>query len=235
MIGVREIGALPIELHRSRCPDSNRGLRFLRTAPVLLRSGSSPRCSGRLDDTWTTRTENLPDPEAMASSSAPTVERYLGELADDRRALVGAIRDVVNANPPAGSQGGDSVRDDRLIGASTSPATTPSGRPQGRTSTERDVALAGATPPPQRRDDASRELSTVALIAAMATTTDAARPLHTRQPATEDEDLVVELPGHLPCLTARLARALLAAITRAAVNVGVLEGADDEATERLAS
>lgn len=48
-------------------------------------------------------------------------------------------------------------------------------------------------------------------------------------------DLVVEVPAHLPYLTPGLARALLAAITSAAVNVGLLEGADDEAAERLAS
>jgi hypothetical protein len=40
----------------------------------------------------------------MASSSAQTVEEYPAELTDDRRALVGAIRDVVNANLPDGYQ-----------------------------------------------------------------------------------------------------------------------------------
>lgn len=40
----------------------------------------------------------------MASSNAATVEQYLAELSDDRRALVGAIRDVVNANLPDGYQ-----------------------------------------------------------------------------------------------------------------------------------
>ncbi len=45
----------------------------------------------------------------------------------------------------------------------------------------------------------------------------------------------MELPGHLPSLTTGLARALLAAITSAAMNVGLLDGADDEAAERLAS
>lgn len=40
----------------------------------------------------------------MASSSAQTVEEYLAELTDDRRALVGAIRDLVNANLPDGYQ-----------------------------------------------------------------------------------------------------------------------------------
>lgn len=69
----------------------------------------------------------------------------------------------------------------------------------------------------------------------MATTTEAPLPLHTTQPVTPDEDLVVELPAHLPFVTPALARALLAAITSAAVNVGLLEGADDEAAERLAS
>lgn len=40
----------------------------------------------------------------MASSPATTVAQYLAELSDDRRALVGAIRDVVNANLPDGYQ-----------------------------------------------------------------------------------------------------------------------------------
>ncbi|MCC6433948.1 MAG: DUF1801 domain-containing protein [Acidimicrobiales bacterium] len=40
----------------------------------------------------------------MASSSAATVDQYLAELPEDRRALIGAIRDVVNANLPDGYQ-----------------------------------------------------------------------------------------------------------------------------------
>lgn len=40
----------------------------------------------------------------MATSPASTVEQYLAELTDDRRALVGAIREVVNANLPEGYQ-----------------------------------------------------------------------------------------------------------------------------------
>lgn len=40
----------------------------------------------------------------MVTSRAATVEQYLAELPDDRRALVAAIRDVVNANLPAGYQ-----------------------------------------------------------------------------------------------------------------------------------
>lgn len=40
----------------------------------------------------------------MVTSRAATVEQYLAELDDDRRALVAAIRDVVNANLPAGYQ-----------------------------------------------------------------------------------------------------------------------------------
>ena len=40
----------------------------------------------------------------MASSSAATVDQYLAGLADDRRELVGAIRDVVNTNLPPGYQ-----------------------------------------------------------------------------------------------------------------------------------
>lgn len=40
----------------------------------------------------------------MVTSRAATVEQYLDELDEDRRALVGAIRDVVNANLPAGYQ-----------------------------------------------------------------------------------------------------------------------------------
>jgi hypothetical protein len=35
---------------------------------------------------------------------AATVEQYLAELGDERRELVGAIRDVVNANLPSGYQ-----------------------------------------------------------------------------------------------------------------------------------
>lgn len=50
-----------------------------------------------------------------------------------------------------------------------------------------------------------------------------------------DDTLEVVLPTASPDLTPGLARALLAAITSAAVNVGLLEGADDEAAERLAS
>jgi hypothetical protein len=69
----------------------------------------------------------------------------------------------------------------------------------------------------------------------MATTTEASPPLHPSQPVTQDDNLFVELPAQLPCLTPGLARALLAAITSAAVNVGLLEGADDETAERLAS
>lgn len=41
---------------------------------------------------------------SMVASRAETVEQYLAELPDDRRALVGAIRDVVNANLPDGYQ-----------------------------------------------------------------------------------------------------------------------------------
>jgi hypothetical protein len=40
----------------------------------------------------------------MASSGAATVDQYLAELPEHRRALVGAIRDVVNANLPDGYQ-----------------------------------------------------------------------------------------------------------------------------------
>ena len=40
----------------------------------------------------------------MASSHAATVDQYLAELSDERRALVAAIRDVVNANLPDGYQ-----------------------------------------------------------------------------------------------------------------------------------
>ena len=68
----------------------------------------------------------------------------------------------------------------------------------------------------------------------MAITANTSRALRSAPP-TDDEDVVVELPAQLPCLTPGLARALLAAITSAAVNVGLLEGADDEAAERLAS
>jgi hypothetical protein len=38
----------------------------------------------------------------MASSKAATVEQYLQELPDDRRAVVSAVRDVVVRNLPAG-------------------------------------------------------------------------------------------------------------------------------------
>lgn len=40
----------------------------------------------------------------MATSSATTADEYLAELSGDRRELVGAIRDVVNANLPEGYQ-----------------------------------------------------------------------------------------------------------------------------------
>jgi hypothetical protein len=38
----------------------------------------------------------------MASSKAPTVEAYLNELPEDRRAVVSAVRDVVLGHLPAG-------------------------------------------------------------------------------------------------------------------------------------
>jgi len=38
----------------------------------------------------------------MAQSDATTVEQYLAELEPDRRAIVGAVRDVIVANLPAG-------------------------------------------------------------------------------------------------------------------------------------
>ena len=38
----------------------------------------------------------------MASSKATTVDQYLAELPADRRAVISAVRDVVNANLPAG-------------------------------------------------------------------------------------------------------------------------------------
>ena len=38
----------------------------------------------------------------MARSEATTVEEYLDELADDRRATLEAVRDVVRANLPDG-------------------------------------------------------------------------------------------------------------------------------------
>lgn len=38
----------------------------------------------------------------MATSRAATVEEYLAELPEDRRAVVSAVRDVVNRNLPAG-------------------------------------------------------------------------------------------------------------------------------------
>lgn len=38
----------------------------------------------------------------MASSQAATVEEYLAELPEDRRAVVSAVRDVVRRNLPAG-------------------------------------------------------------------------------------------------------------------------------------
>lgn len=40
----------------------------------------------------------------MASSNATTVAEYLSDLTEDRRQLVGAIRDVVNNNLPDGYQ-----------------------------------------------------------------------------------------------------------------------------------
>jgi len=42
----------------------------------------------------------------MASSGAATVEEYLAELPDERRAVVGAVRDVVVRNLPAGYREG---------------------------------------------------------------------------------------------------------------------------------
>lgn len=40
----------------------------------------------------------------MVSSAASTVDDYLAALADDRRAIVGAVRDLVNTNLPDGYQ-----------------------------------------------------------------------------------------------------------------------------------
>lgn len=40
----------------------------------------------------------------MVSSAASSVEQYLAELTDDRRELVGAVRDVVNGHLPDGYQ-----------------------------------------------------------------------------------------------------------------------------------
>jgi hypothetical protein len=40
----------------------------------------------------------------MAKSGATTVEGYLEELPEDRRAVVSAVRDVVRRNLPAGYQ-----------------------------------------------------------------------------------------------------------------------------------
>lgn len=40
----------------------------------------------------------------MVSSAASSVEQYLADLPDDRRELVGAVRDVVNAHLPEGYQ-----------------------------------------------------------------------------------------------------------------------------------
>lgn len=40
----------------------------------------------------------------MATSHAATIDQYLAALSDERRALVAAIRDVVNANLPDGYQ-----------------------------------------------------------------------------------------------------------------------------------
>jgi hypothetical protein len=38
----------------------------------------------------------------LVSSDATTVEQYLAELPDDRRAAISAVRDVILANLPAG-------------------------------------------------------------------------------------------------------------------------------------
>ena len=38
----------------------------------------------------------------MASSDATTVEQYLGELPDDRRAAIAEVRETILANLPAG-------------------------------------------------------------------------------------------------------------------------------------
>lgn len=40
----------------------------------------------------------------MVSSAASTVDGYLAALADDRRAIVSAVRDLVNTNLPDGYQ-----------------------------------------------------------------------------------------------------------------------------------
>ena len=46
----------------------------------------------------------MPYGGGVVTSRAETVEQYLAELPDDRRALVEAIREVVNANLPEGYQ-----------------------------------------------------------------------------------------------------------------------------------
>lgn len=40
----------------------------------------------------------------MARSNAATVEEYLNELTEDRRAVVSAVREVVRRNLPEGSR-----------------------------------------------------------------------------------------------------------------------------------
>lgn len=54
-------------------------------------------------------------------------------------------------------------------------------------------------------------------------------------PSDSDDALAIQLPDKPPLLTIGLARALREAITSAAVNLGLLDGADDDAAERLAS
>jgi hypothetical protein len=69
----------------------------------------------------------------------------------------------------------------------------------------------------------------------MEPTTKTSEVLRSCAPAAEAERLAVDLPPSPPVLTVGLARALLAAITSAAMNAGLLERPDDEAVERLAS
>jgi hypothetical protein len=58
----------------------------------------------------------------MSTSAAKTVEQYLAELPDDRRELVAAVREVVNANLPDGYQ---EAMQHGMIGAFAAALTTP--------------------------------------------------------------------------------------------------------------
>ena len=51
----------------------------------------------------------------MAKSKAATVDEYLAELPDDRRAAIAAVREVVLRNLPAGYEEANVIREAQVL------------------------------------------------------------------------------------------------------------------------